>query len=72
MIIQLTTPCVSSLLSSICRLDDDIPEPKQVTDQYLRLQKKDRRRFLKADENHNSGLNKREFADSSILNTACE
>jgi hypothetical protein len=25
-------------------LDDDIPEPKQVTDQYLRLQKKDRRR----------------------------
>ena len=72
MIIQLTTPCVSSLLSSICRLDDDIPEPKQVTDQYLRLQKKDRRRFLKADENRNGGLNKREFADSSILNTACE
>jgi hypothetical protein len=25
-------------------LDDTIPEPKQVTDQYLRLQKKDRRR----------------------------
>ena len=68
MIKQLTTPCVSSissllLSSSISRLDDDIPEPKQVTDQYLRLQKKDRRRFLKADENRNAGLNKREFAD---------
>lgn len=34
-----------------------------MTDQYLRLQKKDRRRFLKADETRNGGLNKREFAD---------
>ena len=25
-------------------IDDDIPEPKPVTDQYIRLQKKDRRR----------------------------
>ncbi|CAF1621920.1 unnamed protein product [Adineta ricciae] len=44
-------------------LYDDVPEPKTVTDQYLRLQKKDRRRFTKADEDGNGNLNKREFAD---------
>ncbi|CAF1050204.1 unnamed protein product [Adineta steineri] len=44
-------------------LYDNIPEVKQVTDQYLRLQKKDRRRFLKADEDGNGSLNKREFID---------
>ncbi|CAF4500869.1 unnamed protein product, partial [Rotaria magnacalcarata] len=42
---------------------DNTPEPNQVTEQYLRLQKKDRRRFIKADEDGNGGLNKNEFAD---------
>jgi len=44
-------------------LYDDIPDPQKVTEQYLRLQKKDRRRFIKADEDGNGNLNKREFAD---------
>jgi Ca2+-binding EF-hand superfamily protein len=44
-------------------LDDDVPEPKQVTEQFLRLQKRDRLRFTKADENRNGRLNKREYAD---------
>lgn len=38
--------------SYLYRLDDDIPEPKQVTDQYLRLQKKDRRRYAKPSVTH--------------------
>ncbi|CAM4924567.1 unnamed protein product [Rotaria socialis] len=44
-------------------LYDNTPEPDQVTEQYLRLQKKDRRRFTKADEDGNGSLNKNEFAD---------
>ncbi|CAF3728222.1 unnamed protein product [Rotaria sordida] len=44
-------------------LYDNTQKSDKLTEQFLRLQKKDRRRFTKADEDGNGNLNKNEFAD---------
>ncbi|CAF1027668.1 unnamed protein product [Didymodactylos carnosus] len=44
-------------------LYDSHPDDEKTTEHYLRLQKKDRRRFNKADLNLDGKLNKEEFAD---------